>query len=65
MEYPKMLYGPKGWDELTDCRLVAGADEEEAARTAGYGDLGSAEKAPENTPDAPEAPAARRTRKAA
>ncbi|MDE2439564.1 MAG: hypothetical protein KGP14_00965 [Betaproteobacteria bacterium] len=39
-EYPKMLYGPKGWDDLSDSRLVADADEEEKARSEGYDDLG-------------------------
>lgn len=40
MEYPKMLYSPKGWDDLNDCQLVFDANEEKAARKKGYTDLG-------------------------
>lgn len=40
MEYPKMLYGPKGWADLNDCQMVQDADEEKRARKKGYADLG-------------------------
>jgi hypothetical protein len=39
-EYPKMLYGPKGWADLNDCQMVQDADEEKRARKKGYADLG-------------------------
>lgn len=39
-EYPKMLYGPKGWSDLNDCQMVQDATEEKAARKKGYTDLG-------------------------
>ena len=38
-EYPKMLYGPRGWGDLDDCRLVLDAAEEKAAKKKGYADL--------------------------
>lgn len=39
-EYPKMLYGKNGWNDLNDCRMVQDADEEKVARKKGYTDLG-------------------------
>lgn len=35
-EYPKMLYGPKGWEDLSDMVTVLDADEEYKARADGY-----------------------------
>lgn len=39
MDYPKVLYSPKGWDAINDCRVVTTPADEEAARSEGYGDL--------------------------
>ncbi len=39
-EYPKALYGPKGWGDLNDCVTVKDAEGEKIARAGGYGDLG-------------------------
>jgi hypothetical protein len=36
VEYPKALYGPKGWDDLADCWRVHNAEEEADARADGY-----------------------------
>lgn len=36
IEYPKMLYGSAGWDDLGDCRIVVDPDEEKSARSDGY-----------------------------
>lgn len=52
-EYPKMLFGKNGWDDLADCQLVADAEQEKAARKAGYAELPSLD-----------APAAKRSTKA-
>lgn len=35
-EYPKALYGPRGWGDLDDCRRVFTAEEEAQARAEGY-----------------------------
>lgn len=45
---PKMLYGPKGWGDLTDCQMVNDAAEEKAARKKGYADLGPLPSADES-----------------
>ncbi|MBN9497856.1 MAG: hypothetical protein J0H39_13955 [Alphaproteobacteria bacterium] len=39
-EYPKALYGAKGWDDLEDRRRVHNEAEESAARAEGYRTLG-------------------------
>lgn len=36
VEYPKALYGPRGWDDLDDCMTVHDEVEEIEARDAGY-----------------------------
>lgn len=38
-EYPKILYGAGGWDDLSDHRIVMNAVEEDAARSDGYAEL--------------------------
>lgn len=53
-EYPKMLYGPKGWGDLNDCQMVQDAAEEKAARKKGYADLGAL---PDTIAEAAAAPA--------
>lgn len=35
-EYPKRLYGPRGWNDLDDFRRCLNAAEENEARDAGY-----------------------------
>lgn len=35
-EAPKMMYGPRGWADLDDYRLVRNGDEEAAAARDGY-----------------------------
>ena len=53
-EYPKALYGAKGWNDLDDMVTVRDADEEKAARANGYTPLGALDevRAPAEAPQA-------------
>jgi hypothetical protein len=41
-QYPKVLYGRKGWEDLADFIVVSNEDEEKKARANGYAALNEA-----------------------
>lgn len=51
MEYPKSLYGPKGWGDLNDHKVAHDADQEAEWRALGYKMLNEPETAPEPKED--------------